>query len=61
MGQVTKGMWVEHQNGLGRILVIDEQEQVALVESHSDHEQYAVPIEELEEQLQMHNGCDRYY
>lgn len=48
MSRVQKGMHVEYLGNLGRVLVIDEQEQTALVESYQTHEQYAVPLEELE-------------
>jgi hypothetical protein len=41
-------MHVEYLGNLGKVLVIDEQEQTALVESYQTHEQYAVPLEELE-------------
>ncbi|MGC9402245.1 MULTISPECIES: hypothetical protein [Vibrio] len=49
MASVQKGMNVEYLGRLGKILVIDEQEQYALVETYNEHEQYAVPMEELEE------------
>lgn len=48
MSRVQKGMHVEYLGNLGKVLVIDEQEQTALVESYQTHEQYAVPLEELE-------------
>ncbi|WP_026012225.1 hypothetical protein [Vibrio splendidus] len=49
MATVEKGMNVQYLGRLGKILVIDEQEQYALVETYNGHEQYAVPMEELEE------------
>lgn len=49
MATVQKGMNVEYLGHLGKVLVIDEQEQYALVETYNGHEQYAVPMEELEE------------
>ncbi|MCZ8501833.1 hypothetical protein O9853_13765 [Vibrio lentus] len=42
-------MNVNYLGRLGKILVIDEQEQFALFESYNSHKQYAVPLEELEE------------
>ncbi|UTT85676.1 hypothetical protein LZI70_05220 [Vibrio pelagius] len=48
MSRVKKGTHVEYLGHLGKVLVIDEQEQTALVESYHTHEQYAVPLEELE-------------
>ncbi|WP_261903561.1 hypothetical protein [Vibrio fortis] len=48
MSRVQKGMHVEYLGNLGKVLVIDEQEQTALVASYQTHEQYAVPLEELE-------------
>ncbi|WP_135456156.1 hypothetical protein [Vibrio echinoideorum] len=49
MSSVQKGMNVEYLGRLGKILVIDEQEQYALVETYNGHDQYAVPMAELEE------------
>ena len=49
MTKVQKGMNVNYLGRLGKILVIDEQEQFALFELYSSHKQYAVPLEELEE------------
>ncbi len=43
----VKGMNVEYLGHLGKVLVIDEQEQYALVETYNGYEQYAVPMEEL--------------
>ncbi|MDN3700345.1 hypothetical protein ACFFUO_00190 [Vibrio artabrorum] len=63
MATVTKGMNVEYLGRLGKILVIDEQEQYALVETYHGHEQYAVPMEELEEieaQLPLSLEASRY-
>ncbi|MEZ9699351.1 hypothetical protein AB4455_08900 [Vibrio sp. 10N.261.46.E12] len=63
MATVQKGMNVEYLGRLGKVLVIDEQEQYALVETYSGHEQYAVPMEELEEieaQLPLSLEASRY-
>ena len=49
MSSVQKGMNVEYLGRLGKILVIDEREQFALVETYSGQYQYAVPMAELEE------------
>ncbi|CAK1754057.1 MULTISPECIES: hypothetical protein [Vibrio] len=64
MSRIQKGMNVHfHLGRLGKILVIDEQEQFALVESYNSHEQYAVPLEEIEEveaQLPLSLESSRY-
>ncbi|CDT92012.1 hypothetical protein [Vibrio coralliirubri] len=63
MATVQKGMNVEYLGHLGKVLVIDEQEQYALVETYNGHEQYAVPMEELEEievQLPLSLEASRY-
>ncbi|HAH02279.1 MULTISPECIES: hypothetical protein [Vibrio] len=63
MATVEKGMNVQYLGRLGKILVIDEQEQYALVETYNGHEQYAVPMEELEEievQLPLSLEASRY-
>ncbi|MFA0574364.1 hypothetical protein AB4580_17550 [Vibrio splendidus] len=63
MATVEKGMNVQYLGRLGKILIIDEQEQYALVETYNGHEQYAVPMEELEEievQLPLSLEASRY-
>ena len=63
MATVEKGMNVQYLGRLGKILVIDEQEQYALVETYNGHEQYAEPMEELEEievQLPLSLVASRY-
>ncbi|PMG08636.1 hypothetical protein BCU98_09710 [Vibrio splendidus] len=63
MATVEKGMNVQYLGRLGKILVIDEQEQYALVETYNGLEQYAVPMEELEEievQLPLSLEASRY-
>ncbi|PMG98585.1 hypothetical protein [Vibrio lentus] len=63
MTRVQKGMNVNYLGRLGKILVIDEQEQFALFESYNSLEQYAVPLEELEEieaQLPLSLESSRY-
>lgn len=63
MATVEKGMNVHYLGRLGKILVIDEQEQYALVETYNGHEQYAVPMKELEEievQLPLSLEASRY-
>ncbi|PTP82276.1 hypothetical protein CWO04_20370 [Vibrio splendidus] len=63
MATVEKGMNVQYLGRLGKILVIDEQEQYALVETYNGHEQYAVPMEEIEEievQLPLSLEASRY-
>lgn len=65
MSRIQKGMNVHfHLGRLGKILVIDEQEQFALVESYNSHEQYAVPLEEIKEveaQLPLSLESSRYW
>ncbi|MCZ8497695.1 hypothetical protein O9929_01845 [Vibrio lentus] len=64
MTRVQKGMNVNYLGRLGKVLVIDEQEQkVRLFESYNSHKQYAVPLEELEEieaQLPLSLESSRY-
>ncbi|MBY6197097.1 hypothetical protein [Vibrio hangzhouensis] len=58
---VVKGMWVESQHGAGKVLVVDEVSQSVLVEPLGSDEQWALSVDEVEEELQLHNGCDQYY
>lgn len=58
---VVKGMWVESQHGSGKVLVVDEVSQSVLVEPLGSDEQWALSVDEVEEELQLHNGCDQYY
>ncbi|CAH0526846.1 hypothetical protein [Vibrio hippocampi] len=61
MKDVEKGMWVESQHGVGKVLVIDSVSQSVLVEPLGSDMQWALSVEEVEEDLQLHNGCDQYY
>ncbi|MFC5076600.1 hypothetical protein VTH8203_00252 [Vibrio thalassae] len=58
---VVKGMWVASRHGAGRVLVVDELSQSVLVEPIGSEEQWALSVDEVEEELQLHNGCDKYY
>ncbi|USD60002.1 hypothetical protein J4N45_16025 [Vibrio sp. SCSIO 43140] len=58
---VRKGMWVESQHGVGKVLVIDEVSNSVLVEPLGSDTQWALGAEEIEEDQQLHNGCEQYY
>ncbi|MCJ2375962.1 hypothetical protein LNL84_03855 [Vibrio sp. ZSDZ34] len=58
---VSKGMWVESVHGIGKVLVVDEASQSVLVEQLVHEEQWALSVDEISEDPQLHNGCDQYY
>ncbi len=61
IGQIKKGMLVECQQGIGKVLVVDESNQSVLVESRDSHQQFAAHIDELMDDPQLHQGCEKYY
>lgn len=54
IGQIKKGMLVECQQGIGKVLVVDEANQSVLVESRDSHQQFAAHIDELMDDPQLH-------
>ena len=56
----TTGMWVESSEGLGRVLAVDKRDKMVLVEGLHD-EQWAVPASLVNQDDQLHPGCDKYY
>lgn len=59
--RVHKGMVVECQQGVGTILVVDHEAQTVLLSKQGGEEQLALGFDEIEENLQLHGSCDRYY
>ncbi|WP_261816568.1 hypothetical protein [Vibrio gallicus] len=57
---IEKGMWVESDLGIGRVIVIDRAYQTVLLQD-LDNQQWAEDIVRLEAQEQMHTGCEQYY
>ncbi|MGF1750234.1 MULTISPECIES: hypothetical protein [Vibrio] len=58
---VSQGMWVESQHGVGQVLVVDEVSGSVLIAPSGSELQWALSIDEIDENLQLHNGCDQYY
>ncbi|MCL9775127.1 hypothetical protein [Vibrio methylphosphonaticus] len=58
---VSQGMWVESQHGVGKILVVDKVSGSVLVAPSDSELQWALSVDEIDENLQLHNGCDQYY
>lgn len=61
LSEVRQGMLVESAQGSGKVLVIDEVTQSVLIENQQSHEQFAVGVEEIVDDPQLHLGCDKYY
>ncbi|CAM4301517.1 hypothetical protein [Vibrio agarivorans] len=59
--RVHSGMMVECQQGIARVLVKDKKNNMVLIETQDTNEQLAVHCDDLQENLQLHSGCDRYY
>jgi len=61
ISEIKKGMLVECQQGVGKVLVVDEQSRSLLVEHSDTHQQMAVEADDLIDNPQLHTGCDKYY
>ncbi|ROV61850.1 hypothetical protein EGH82_03375 [Vibrio ponticus] len=61
LSELRQGMLVESAQGSGKVLVIDEVTQSVLIENQQSHEQFAVGVEEIVDDPQLHLGCDKYY
>ncbi|GAB2668892.1 hypothetical protein [Vibrio panuliri] len=61
LSEIKRGMLVESLQGSGRVLVIDEVTQSLLIENSESREQFAVGIDEIVDEPQLHHGCDQYY
>ncbi|GAK83479.1 hypothetical protein BIY21_01775 [Vibrio ponticus] len=61
LSELRRGMLVESAQGSGKVLVIDEVTQSVLIENQQSHEQFAVGVEEIVDDPQLHLGCDKYY
>jgi len=61
IGEIKKDMFVECQQGIGKVLVVDEATSSVLIEQQATREQLAVEAKELSADPQLHNGCDQYY
>ncbi|UPQ88320.1 hypothetical protein [Vibrio sinaloensis] len=59
--QIKKGMLVECQQGIGKVLVVDRETNCVLIEEQSSQQQMAVDVQELIDNPQLHQGCDQYY
>ncbi|GAM55474.1 hypothetical protein JCM19231_4373 [Vibrio ishigakensis] len=60
VSKLEKGMWVESELGVGKVLVVDKEHHTVLLEGLND-EQWAEDAQAVEAQEQMHVGCDKYY
>lgn len=61
ISEIKKGMLVECQQGVGKVLVVDAQTRSLLVEHSDSHQQMAVAVDDLIDNPQLHTGCDKYY
>ncbi|NVD07560.1 hypothetical protein FCU94_11730 [Vibrio sp. JPW-9-11-11] len=58
--QIKKGMLVECQQGIGKVLVIDRTTNCVLIEEQSSQQQMAVDVQDLVDNPQLHQGCEQY-
>ena len=58
---IKRGMIIESAQCRGKVLVTDPVTQFVLVEDQQSHEQFAVGVDEIIEDPQLHPGCDKYY
>ncbi|KHD23726.1 malate dehydrogenase [Vibrio caribbeanicus] len=61
IGRIKKGMLVESKYGVGRVLVVDETTRAVLLEGREPQQQFAAHIDELLDNPQLYQGCDKYY
>ncbi|WP_281960894.1 hypothetical protein [Vibrio parahaemolyticus] len=59
--RIRKGMVVECQEGVGTILVVDREAETVLLSKQGSDQQIAVSFDEIEDDLQLHGGSERYY
>lgn len=59
--RIRKGLVVECQQGVGTILVVDQEAETVLLAKQGSEEQLAVSFDEIEDNPQLHGNCDKYY
>lgn len=59
--RIRKGLVVECQQGVGTILVVDQEAETVLLAKQGSEEQLAVSFDEIEDNPQLHGSCDQYY
>jgi translation elongation factor P/translation initiation factor 5A len=59
--RIRKGMVVECQQGVGTILVVDQEAETVLLAKQGSEEQLAVSFDEIEDNPQLHGSSDQYY
>lgn len=58
---LKQGMWVECPKGVVEIIEVDPAHNSAIVESMHDHSRSTVNCDDIQEQPQLHIGCNIYY
>ena len=61
ISEIEKGMLVVFEQGVGKILAIDVQNNTVLLEERASRHQFSAEISELMGDPQLHIGCDKYY
>ncbi|MDF2153221.1 hypothetical protein [Vibrio sp. CAU 1672] len=59
--RIRKGMMVECQQGVGKILVVDREAETVLLIKQGSDEQLALSFDEIEDNPQLHGGSEHYY
>jgi translation elongation factor P/translation initiation factor 5A len=59
--RIRKGMVVECQQGVGTIMVVDQESETVLLAKQGSEEQLAVSFDEIEDNPQLHGNCEQYY
>ncbi len=55
------GMWVECRQGVAEVIELDQVHNTAIIESMRDHKRININCDEIQDQPQLHSGCDIYY
>ena len=59
--RIRKGLVVECQQGVGTILIVDQEAETVLLAKQGSEEQLAVSFDEIEDNPQLHGSCEQYY
>ncbi|MEH6532522.1 MAG: hypothetical protein V7735_14465 [Photobacterium frigidiphilum] len=58
---LKQGMWIECQQGVAKIISIDQAHNSVIIENRDDHTRNTIKCDDITDQPQLHTGCDSYY
>ncbi|BDU36060.1 hypothetical protein [Vibrio nigripulchritudo] len=57
ISRLTKGMWVEKEDCVAEVLIVDTATNMVLMENTKSNQQIMQSISELEQSWHIYNGC----